>query len=61
MFSWIVSKCVGLYLIMMKCLGSLKSLYFPLGSAETHAFHLTDMRYPWAQMEGHFDPLQIFT
>lgn len=46
---------------MMKCLGSLKSLYFPLGSAETHAFHLTDMRYPWAQMEGHFDPLQIFT
>lgn len=47
----------------MKCLGSLKSLYFPLGSAETHAFHLTDVRvrYPWAQMEGHFDPLQIFT
>lgn len=39
----------------------MKKPLFPLRSAETHTFYLTDMRYPWAQMEGHFDPLQIFT
>jgi hypothetical protein len=38
-----------------------QNLSFPLGRTKMHACHLTDMCCPWAQMEGHIDPLHIFT